>query len=593
MDVLRLVEDDLRALCQEARKKHPVVKEAAERGILKLRALREQYAAAVREAAGESPPVSMFRSQDLLRPFLLACNHQDCTPKMIQMALGAVAHLINRDAIFPSDAPNILRVLAIQAVSPSATPEVQVRVLQTLLLTVNWRSCDIPEDMLSSALVVCIQLSEHKNATVRNAASATLRQIISLLFDRVAGTDGGRDDDEDDDEGGGQEGDEDLDWSQAQAHKSAVESQQRQQHQHRNEPEMVRALRPVERSAYYLIQDLCLLSRGEQGTWLKHVALPQTLGVELIDQIIGQRPQLFRDRPVYTDVIRNQVCPLIVQTLRSALDFPLLVRLMRTINTVVSQLAELLVPQCEVILTMLLQILGGEASGHGASHMWAKDEGFVSSRSPKLGVWSVMLALEVLGSVCQDGRLLLTTFRNYDMTRECTNVFAGLVKGLTRYVTEGSISTQAIASLHAAAQGASWNRAGVPNVSRGFELMKESGPPAISDGEALMNAVACMLGLAETLSRLTIDTLIGGPLRPAISSSLYFRRGGGDDVPGFIFHALLIKEDAWRDLLQFFIHILSASLGGNDKLYDGALLGFEKLSVSLILLGILPARAQV
>jgi len=63
MDFLRLIEDDLRELSIEARKKHPVVKEAAERGIVKLRALREQYAAAVGESSGESPPTSLFQSQ--------------------------------------------------------------------------------------------------------------------------------------------------------------------------------------------------------------------------------------------------------------------------------------------------------------------------------------------------------------------------------------------------------------------------------------------------------------------------------------------------------------------------------------------------
>jgi hypothetical protein len=48
MDFLREVEQDLRALSAEARKRHPVVKEAAERGILKLRAMREQYAQAIK-----------------------------------------------------------------------------------------------------------------------------------------------------------------------------------------------------------------------------------------------------------------------------------------------------------------------------------------------------------------------------------------------------------------------------------------------------------------------------------------------------------------------------------------------------------------
>lgn len=47
--------------------------------------------------------------QDLLRPFLLACNHADASPHLMNMAMGSIQYLINRDAILPSDAPNILR----------------------------------------------------------------------------------------------------------------------------------------------------------------------------------------------------------------------------------------------------------------------------------------------------------------------------------------------------------------------------------------------------------------------------------------------------------------------------------------------------
>ena len=50
--------------------------------------------------------------QDLLRPFLLACNHADASPHLMIMAMGSIQYLINRDAILPSDAPNILRYCA-------------------------------------------------------------------------------------------------------------------------------------------------------------------------------------------------------------------------------------------------------------------------------------------------------------------------------------------------------------------------------------------------------------------------------------------------------------------------------------------------
>jgi hypothetical protein len=116
MDFLRSVEEDLRSLSDEARKKYPVVKEAAERGILKLRAMREQYAAAIKVES--APSTAMFRSEDILRPFLLACNHNDATVKMVTITLQGMQRLAQRDAINGADMPNIMRVLLIQVYHP-------------------------------------------------------------------------------------------------------------------------------------------------------------------------------------------------------------------------------------------------------------------------------------------------------------------------------------------------------------------------------------------------------------------------------------------------------------------------------------------
>ena len=59
------------------------VKEAAERGTLKLRNFKEAYAGYLRQrrlaenSDSPMPPPFSFQSQDLLQPFLLACNYSD------------------------------------------------------------------------------------------------------------------------------------------------------------------------------------------------------------------------------------------------------------------------------------------------------------------------------------------------------------------------------------------------------------------------------------------------------------------------------------------------------------------------------------
>ena len=94
------------------------VKEASERAILKLRTLQNQYVSAVRKAAADGerhPSTSMFRSSDLLHPFLLAANYPNATPKLLDTSFKAMKILMEADAICPGDGMNLVRVWMIQA----------------------------------------------------------------------------------------------------------------------------------------------------------------------------------------------------------------------------------------------------------------------------------------------------------------------------------------------------------------------------------------------------------------------------------------------------------------------------------------------
>ena len=94
------------------------VKEASERAILKLRSLQNDYAGAVRKASssGEKhPDTRLFRSSDLLHPFLLAANYPNASPKLLDTSFKAMKTLLEADAICPGDGTNMVRVWMIQA----------------------------------------------------------------------------------------------------------------------------------------------------------------------------------------------------------------------------------------------------------------------------------------------------------------------------------------------------------------------------------------------------------------------------------------------------------------------------------------------
>lgn len=119
MNFVARVEENLRDLGTEARRKHPGVKEASERAILTLRTCQTKYVAAVRRATSDPaqvhPTTALFRSQDVLRPFLLAANYPDASARILAIALGGIELLLEGDAICVGDEKNIVRVLGIQA----------------------------------------------------------------------------------------------------------------------------------------------------------------------------------------------------------------------------------------------------------------------------------------------------------------------------------------------------------------------------------------------------------------------------------------------------------------------------------------------
>jgi len=291
MNFVAQVEEQLRDLGTEARRKHPGVKEASERAILQLRTLQNRYVVAVRRAVSTKSPhptTAIFRSQDVLRPFLLAANYPDASFKLITLALNAFQLLVGGDAICPDDSRNVVRVLSIQAnvccaslgvfrgaqgvnsgagatgngaisslgssimtgftgilgggkedsrgmgsivgyssstghagnFSHRAFKEdeaICIRILQTLTMIVDARGLDLTKEVLSQCLSICLVLissgtgfgvdpksgkaktvevrGTSGNASmgggfgyvrkVRRAATATLQQIVAIVFDRA------------------------------------------------------------------------------------------------------------------------------------------------------------------------------------------------------------------------------------------------------------------------------------------------------------------------------------------------------------------------------------------------------------------------
>jgi len=129
-----------------------------------------------------------------LNPLLEACATKN--PKLTLIALGGLQKLIQIESVPPRFLSAVIGTLRIQA--ESASDQVQLKILQTLLLAISPSSVETHPTVLTGgtkellqgsllqALGICLRLHGMKNPSIRNTAFAALRQMVTLLFDRVS-----------------------------------------------------------------------------------------------------------------------------------------------------------------------------------------------------------------------------------------------------------------------------------------------------------------------------------------------------------------------------------------------------------------------
>jgi hypothetical protein len=181
------------------------------------------------------------------------------------------------------------------------------------------------------------------------------------------------------------------------------------------EEPLTMGLEGVGRCAYLVFQDLCVLSRGEQGVWLKRTCVAPSMGLELVESVLSQQPQLFSTDPMFSTLVSRQVCafyvllllffksrgntnhmklalrsslkknqliikyislcmscvkfcvqvcPLLLQILHERIEFPLFVRIMRAFTTLLRDFGHVLIKQCEPLLGALLHCLASSAASN-------------------------------------------------------------------------------------------------------------------------------------------------------------------------------------------------------------------------------------
>ncbi|TFK22523.1 hypothetical protein FA15DRAFT_757922 [Coprinopsis marcescibilis] len=391
MSSLAFLVTELQSLASETRRKHPEIREAAEKSLAILRASPEQATASL---AADGP-----QSNDLLRPVFMGCATKNA--KVVAISLGSLQRLISLKAVPQSAVPLIISTMS-DAMSQGV--DIQLRILQTLVsLIPNFPK--IHDELLGDALLLCFKLQESRIAVVSSTAAATLRQVLMFVVDKMVNED------------------------------RIAESEDTPPFplsEVRLPNGTTKMLGPSSKDAYYVFEDLCLLANSERPQFLKLESLHKTFALELVESVLTNYHELFRKHEELILLLRHHLCPLLLKTLSDRPVFPLILRCTRVVFLLLKQFSTELRTEAEVFLMMFIRIItedGSSESGVSESHFHHHIHG------PK-PVWMRVISMEIMRGICSDAELMRNIWERYDAPEDGSKVFMNLLAALKRLLAE-------------------------------------------------------------------------------------------------------------------------------------------------------------
>ncbi|XP_014642180.1 PREDICTED: protein MON2 homolog isoform X3 [Ceratotherium simum simum] len=432
--LLENMQSDLRALSLECKKKFPPVKEAAESGIIKVKTIaarNTEILAALRE-----------HSSEVVQPFLMGCGTKE--PKITQLCLAAIQRLMSHEVVSEIAAGNIINMLW-QLMENSLE---ELKLLQTVLVLLTTNTV-VHDEALSKAIVLCFRLHFTKDNITNNTAAATVRQVVTVVFERMVAED--------------------------ERHRDTIE--QPVLVQGNSNRRSVSTLKPCAKDAYMLFQDLCQLVNADAPYWLVGMTeMTRTFGLELLESVLNDFPQVFLQHQEFSFLLKERVCPLVIKLFSPNIKFrqgsstssspapvekpyfPICMRLLRVVSVLIKQFYSLLVTECEIFLSLLVK--------------------FLDADKPQ---WLRAVAVESIHRLCVQPQLLRSFCQSYDMKQHSTKVFRDIVNALGSFI-------QSLFLVPPTGNPATTNQAGNNNSGGPVSTPASSGMLGIGGGVTLLPA---------------------------------------------------------------------------------------------------------
>ncbi|KAI8800949.1 hypothetical protein BJ742DRAFT_839590 [Cladochytrium replicatum] len=515
MSLRTFLQNELLNLSNEARRKNPEIKEAAEKLLYTLRSLSERSSSAtpLQSVPGVNDPIAveLAKNEDVLRPFTLSCETKN--PKLVAIAMACIQRLINHRAISPVAIPIVLRTMS--DLIHSGT-DIQLKILQTMLpLMTNYET--LHGEVLSEILFLCFKLQDPKHPIVNNTASATLRQVVIQVFDKMA---------------------------------HELEST--------NSDETItdQASGRCSKDAFFLFQDLCAVTGGEQPKFLKISTFSKGFGLELIESILSNHHVLIKKDKNLISILKEKACPLIIKAFSDRNDFPITIRLMRVIQIMIKYFQSELVMECEIFLSMFVKLVESDHSSQ----------------------WQKVTVMEVYKSFCADGQLIRNTYKSYDANDHSTKTLLDMIQCIGKII----VSERPI-SMHSPSILSSAGSPEQTHMGDGFHVLSASSssmkvacldqldkgePPQIPEMYILHIAVQSLILFVDGQSHHILPAL-----QPDLTNSANSLSQSDIDL------CRSMLDSVWHSILPSFSYLVTASV--DDDIFANVVKSFQNFTTML------------
>ncbi|EGC38554.1 hypothetical protein DICPUDRAFT_93806 [Dictyostelium purpureum] len=472
--LLSVIVSDLRTISQEGRNKFQNIKDVSERVILTIKYLEEQ------STTSEQLMQNLkIKSEEIIKPFLMALETKN--QKMISIAIGSILKLISHSSISINSLPLILNKMQM-LIDVGSDESVQLKVLQGLLVLITTMG-DIHDDTLSQCLVLCFRLHCSKNISIQSTSSATLPQIIRIIFDRVSAeikestnipttstTPPTSDENKDDATTTEAEQKESTTTTAEQIAPTSTASSPAT-------PSIIPAninkspvstLKPAAKDAYLLLQDLCYITGGDSPEWLPPATtISRSSGLEFIEMIISVHHDIFFKLNEFKYLLKDKICPLLIKSFKFKMDFYHTVRLMRVITQFISKFSQIMVTESDVLLTRSIKMMDNE--------------------NP---IWTQILALESFRVYSEDPNLLRQFYINYDKDNNSAKIFENMTITIGKYIQNFYNLDSSLFTL----VNTSKNRL--------IDLLWQNEPPQIKENYIISVCTECINGIVNAVSKI-------------------------------------------------------------------------------------------